>query len=62
MPEQIPGAIQARKFLTVDENGTDRAFMESQGIGYFDENGIPHVRMFADGISCQDENFTARSA
>ena len=60
MPEQIPELIQARAFEVVDENGTIRAGMGADGIGYADENGTGRAGMGADGIGYADENGTGR--
>ena len=56
MPQQIPELIEARRFEVIDENGTIRAGMGADGIGYADENGTGRVGMGADGIGYSDEN------
>ena len=50
MPEQIPEVIQARRFEVIDENGTIRAGMGADGIGYADENGTLRAGMNDLGI------------
>ena len=56
MPDQIQDVVQARKFEVVDENGTERAWMEAEGIAYNDENGNGRARVDADGIRYFDES------
>jgi hypothetical protein len=45
MPEQIPELITARRFEVIDENGTIRAVMNPEGIGYSDENGTGRAEL-----------------
>ena len=61
MPEQIPQVITARAFYVEDENGTLRAGMNANAIGYFDENGTIRAEMGTSGISYWDENGTGRA-
>jgi hypothetical protein len=60
MPEQIPELIQARQFEMIHRDGTVRARMSVDGIGYADENGTPRVLMSDLGFSYWDENENLR--
>jgi len=60
MPEQVPELIRAKNFVVEDENGTIRAMLSANGIGYHDENGNPRTLLSANGIGYHDENGTLR--
>ena len=61
-PQQVPEVIRAAAFEVVDDNGTTRAVMNAEYIGYADAKGIPRALVRARGIFLSDDNGTVRVA
>ncbi len=62
MPEQVQDTVRARAFYVEDENFNIRAFMNKEGIRYFDETGTARAVITTYGISYHDENFNIRAS
>jgi len=56
LPQEIPELIEARAFRVIDENGTMRAAVTTEGIGYADEGGGLRALITSAGLNLSDED------